>query len=553
MAIRIKNIQEMLVLLYIFIGFLTAQEQIIKHYGGFQVVTVPYDAVWTNDGKIAVTGITENDNSNWNSFIALFDSTYDCLWAKILHLNPWDISYKINQTDDGGYAVSGYTGPILGPVDFCLYKFDNFGNLRFAKSIGGSNNDVGFCFLKETDSDFLLSGHTNGFGAADYNIMLVRIDSIGNLEWARVIDFSGASGSHNSHETVIQFGGGYVVVCQATENMVIAQFDSLWNTVWAKEVSYLPSHHLLPSTVITTNDSGLVVLGDLTLPPSHVNDDIYLMKMDSVGNIEWTKRLGLEEENHNAAVALRSKTVVKIESGEYIINAHAYYSSGGIVISTPTIWKIGPQGNLIWMNTAEYKTGEGSRHPLLQTSDYGYLYWGTGSPPWSDSGLVTLIKFDSSGHTCMSDTFTYTVIDSSIYPSIAQIAPVINTINPTVVNLTPTIYDCSIYDSSVCEYQTAIKDFYDNFLGENSIIVNTSLFFNDRLEIRFFRSSPNPLRITIYNVLGRRVYENALRFTPNRVIIEGNRVGNLPAGVYFLLVDTSLRNIYRTKLIKIKD
>ncbi len=551
MAIKI-TIPKMLFVVVLFYSLLPAQDQVIKNYRGFQVQTVPHDAVWTNSGKIAVTGITADNNANWNSFIAIFDSTYDCLWAKILDYDPWDISWKIHQTHDGGYAFCGYTGSILGPVDFCIFKFDSLGDLQFAKSIGSSSNDVGFYSIKENDLGFLLLGHTNGFGATEYDVMLVKIDSIGNLEWAKTINYSGSSGSHDSHESIIRYSLGHVLVNQCSYNTVITKFDSLWNNVWAKEISYLPSRMLLPVTVIQTNDSALVVLGNV-LQTDLVWDDVYLMKLDNLGNIEWAKRLGLKETNHNVDVQLDARSVVQIESEEYIVVAHAFFDSGGIAISTPTIWKIGAQGNLIWVNTTGYKTAVGGSYAVTTTPDYGYLYWNAWGVPGSDSGLATIIKFDSAGATCISDTFAYIVIDSFINPSITPITSTINSINPTVNDLTPVITSPVIEDSVVCEYELGIQEDYRAITIENSEVVGVSTFFTDQIMIEFSGFSFSPVKIALYDVSGKLVYEAKSQVIPYHLIIAGERIKRLPVGVYFLLVSAQGKKICRTKLVKISD
>lgn len=544
-----KNISiKVLVLCLIIYSLLVAQDQIIRNYipvSGLGVKTVFHDAI-PSDGGYVIVGITADNNSNWDTFIAKFDSASNCLWARRIDINPWDICWSIIQTGDHGYAIGGYTGPIMGPVDYLLLKFDNAGNLQFAKTFGGTGNDVGFSVIRTLDAGFLMAGHTNGFGAAGYDMLIIKIDSTGNYQWARTIDFSGTGDFFK--KLITTNDSGYAVTGTVTNvYTLVAHLDSLCNPLWAK-IIYPPSSQMLQAQgLIQVVDGGIMTTAALCDSPSGLLNDIVNMKLNNQGNLEWARQISLRVNNCN--IQILPTDLIQKDADTYVGIADLFYDDTIFTYSAPCIYKFGLQGNLIWLNTAGHPEVMGGSRLFLVNND-DYLFWGNTEDALGDV-FPTSLKFDSSGNTCKDDTFTLTVIDSAIVLTAGQLSPTVNYINPTIEDVSPSVVIGTLSDSIVCEYFTAIQEVSKETIDDNFEVMTTTLFFDRQIELSFSKTTSLPISLVLYDIIGRPVYANSCQFTPFRLLITGEKIMRLPDGVYFLVINARHGNICIKKLIKL--
>lgn len=97
-----------------------------------------------------------------------------------------DIGYSVIQTLNGHYAVAGSTGSFgNGNTDVYLAFVDSMGWVRWEKSYGGFNNDIGKSIIQLADSGFVIAGYTNSFGSGGYDMYVVRTDKTGALIWQK--------------------------------------------------------------------------------------------------------------------------------------------------------------------------------------------------------------------------------------------------------------------------------------------------------------------------------------------------------------------------------
>ena len=57
--------------------------------------------------------------------------------------------------------------------------------MRWEKSYGGFNNDIGRSIIQLSDSGFVIAGYTNSFGNGGYDVLVVRTDKNGSLIWQK--------------------------------------------------------------------------------------------------------------------------------------------------------------------------------------------------------------------------------------------------------------------------------------------------------------------------------------------------------------------------------
>ena len=103
-----------------------------------------------------------------------------------------DEASSIQQTNDGGYIVAGWTSPLAtGSYYVYIIKIDSNGNMKWEKTFGGSNADWAFSIQQTIDGGYIVAGRTSSLGAGSYDVYIIKLDSNGNMKWEKT--FGGSS------------------------------------------------------------------------------------------------------------------------------------------------------------------------------------------------------------------------------------------------------------------------------------------------------------------------------------------------------------------------
>ena len=165
----------------------------------------------TNDGGYIVTGVTESYGAgNKDAYLIKTDASGDSLWTKTFGGLKFDLGNFVEQTDDGGYIVTGRTASFgAGSLDIYLIKTDGNGDLLWAKTFGGSSFDLGFSLQQTTDGGYIIIGGTDSYGSGDRDVYLIKTDVNGDLIWAKTFGGSGFDLGTSIQQTT---DGGYIIL-----------------------------------------------------------------------------------------------------------------------------------------------------------------------------------------------------------------------------------------------------------------------------------------------------------------------------------------------------
>jgi len=190
-----------------------------------------YSIQQTNDGGYIVTGeiINQNENAdnifealNRNICILKLDADGNLVWQKTFGGSSWDFAYSIQQTSDGGYIVAGGTMSFgAGGYDVYILKLDSKGDLVWQKTFGGCSDDVAYSIQQTNDGGYIVAGYTASFGAGGYDVYILKLDADGNLVWEKT--FGGSSGDWAN--SIQQTNDGGYIVAGYTQSFGAGYYD----------------------------------------------------------------------------------------------------------------------------------------------------------------------------------------------------------------------------------------------------------------------------------------------------------------------------------------
>ncbi len=298
--------------------------------------------------------------------------------------------FCIVNTNDKGYAVSGFTSSYgAGGMDIFLVKFDSLFNIMWTKTIGGRHDESGISMVQTKDRGYVITGGTNSYGdTVNNDVYIVKLDSMGTLQWTKTV----GGPALDIGDCIIQTNdGGYAITGDTYSygagdaDIYVIKLDALGNLKWTKTIGGTTGDY--GRSIIQTKDKGYAIAGTTTsFGKSSYN--MYVVKLDSVGNMKWSKTIGdtVYEEGYSV--------IQTVEGGYAVAGATSSFGSG---VNNVYVVKLDSTGSLTWAKTIGNTLGNDHGYRIIQTKDKGYAI--SGGTDYYNTGneVGHVIKLDSSG------------------------------------------------------------------------------------------------------------------------------------------------------------
>jgi hypothetical protein len=357
-----------------------------------------------------------NPECTTDYWVVKTDAAGNIQWQNTTGGNDYDNFCCIQQTADGGYIIGGsssssisgdktenYIG-LTAYDDYWIIKTDATGNIQWQNVIGGDFTDVLSSIQQTADGGYILGGSSNsdisgdktenswynlgGLPSSDY--WIVKIDSIGNIQWQNTIGGWDDDGVSSIDQTV---DGGYILGGSSSSDISgdktedtngypdywIVKIDSLGSILWQNTIGGNNWETLY--CIRQINDGGYVLggqsnsstSGDKT-EDSNGGYDYWIIKTDATGNIQWQNTIGGSADDWLYDIQQTS-------GGGYILAGMSGSGISGDKTENNTglidywIVKADTAGYIQWQNTIGGNKSD-YLFSIQQTADSGYILGG---------------------------------------------------------------------------------------------------------------------------------------------------------------------------------
>ncbi len=370
---------------------------------------------------------------------ALFLGEID--WVKSFGGTDEETAQSVIHTNDGGYAVLGYSkstdGDLEGksiPVnDYWVLKLDEEGNVDWSKTYGGSKDDRGQAIIQTSDGGYAVTGYAmsdDGDGSNNegfHDNWILKLDQLGAIEWEKSFGFSGHDHSYDILQTADGgfFFAGFLDITAALDDGTyykgnfltrhgVGEFwgtkiDANGNLEWRSY--YGGTNNDRAHAVIEADDGSFVMAGfseseDYDISNTKGSYDFWVIKLSATGELLWERSFG------GSGIEI-AYDIAKTDDGAYVVTGNTFSTDKDISMNhgESDIWliKIDDNGKLLWEKTfggSQFDAAQG----VSTTYDGGFIITGNSKSIDGDANEnqgendIWIIKTDPEGNLDLAGT-----------------------------------------------------------------------------------------------------------------------------------------------------
>lgn len=397
------------VLSFVFcIDMLYAQEWLWAVNAGGAASDEAFSTATDKEGNIYLTGYFGPDGisfgntsltnrGNYDIFIAKYNPDGEPIWARSAGGTGNDFGFSITVDPTGNICLTGtfendsiHIGSTslenLGGYDVFMAKYDELGNLLWAKSAGGAESDQGYGITTDSEANIYITGQltsssiqfdqTTIFNSSVgfSEIFLAKFDAGGNIQWGKT-----AAGSNNDIAYSIASGGSddlyitgffrslsigfdqvLLLNSAPAREMFIAKYSTGGDILWAKraggelnDLAYSVnriSDEIVAVTGSFRSDS--IIFGNTVLKNTQVGAlNFFVAQYDSSGQVIAAAGGGGLYDDHGFCAAADHSNSLFLAGGylsqAMILENDTLMNSGDSTFEM-FILKYGPAGNILW-------------------------------------------------------------------------------------------------------------------------------------------------------------------------------------------------------------
>jgi hypothetical protein len=305
-------------------------------------------------------------------------------------------------------------------------------SIEWQKSFGGSSGEQAECVKQTSDGGYVVAGYTRSNDGdvignnGEFDYWIIKISASSDVEWKKTYGGTNSEYARSIYQTT---DGGYIIAGISDSNdgdvsgghggndYWILKLSTLGDIEWQK--SFGGSNNDVANIVKQTTDGGYIIGGftnsiDQDVIGNHGGNDYWIIKLSSNGNVEWKKTFGGTNDEFVLNMAQSA-------DGGYVIAGYTLSNNGDVTGNHGGfdcwIVKINAIGVLEWQK-AIGGTLQDYAFDIQQTLDDGYIIGGYSNSNDGDIAVnagnidCLIIKLSNLGNIEWQKTFGGTSVDT---------------------------------------------------------------------------------------------------------------------------------------------
>jgi len=357
-------------------------------YGG-QYDDVANDIIALKDGYLLVGETNSFGEGNSDAYIVKVDKLGNKIYSAAYGGSNADVANAVVQIGDG-FMVTGTTSSFGNRVQsLYMLKLAKNGNKLWQKAYYSDKDDyyAGNDIIKISDTNMLIAGTEDhvSFFSSEVNIYLNAININGKRNG---IKRYGGEDPERAN-SIVSVSDGYVIAGESDTwghgglDAYVIKIDKDGNRVWHNAFGFDDDE--TANQIITTRDGGYIIVGT-TDSHYRTQKNVYVVKLSADGTREWQSFYGSKEADEGFAIAEAR--------GGYVI---AGYTKGTPNYDSDVyLLKIDTNGNILWEK--RYGSSKDDRANAIINVGDGFVVAGYSTSIESHSKDVYLLKIDENGN-----------------------------------------------------------------------------------------------------------------------------------------------------------
>tara|TARA_S200002703_G_scaffold91130_1_gene78588 strand:- start:53 stop:1261 length:1209 start_codon:yes stop_codon:yes gene_type:complete len=256
-------------------------------------------------------------------------------------------------------------------------------------TIGGTNIDEGKGIAVDSSDNLYIAGLTLSEGAGSDNILIVKYDFTGTIQWQRTL---GGTSEEDGVSGIAADSSNNVYIVSQTESegageydIIIAKYNSLGDIQWQRTLG--GTYNDQGKGIAVDSSNNVYITGRISATAGSA--DILIAKYNSSGTIQWQRTLSGTNQDFGEGIAVDSSNNV------YIVSFTKSEGAGNFDI---LIAKYNSSGTIQWQRTLSATIGFGgsAQGISVDSSDNLYIAGRTSSEGAGGSDIL-IAKYNSSG------------------------------------------------------------------------------------------------------------------------------------------------------------
>lgn len=487
------------------------------------------------------------------------------VWQKTLGGTLAEEGYGIALHPDGGYVIAGVAGSTDGdvsgihlptpptlPTDAWVVKLNASGGLEWQKCLGGTEYEAGLSIAAYADGSSLMAGYvvsndgdvSGNHGGGD--AWLVKLDSSGGIVWQKCL---GGTGNDVFYSVFATPDGGAIATGSSASpdgdvsgnhgdhDVWVVKVNATGDIEWQK--CFGGSALDVGLAIDTAPGGGYIIAGvtesaDGDVSGAHGGKEMWVVKLSANGTLEWQKCAGGTLNEVGTSLTVTS-------SGGYLVAGYTTSINGDVTGNNGNedawVVKLDASGNMEWQQC--YGGSNYDRAYGIKSGANGSFFF-TG---YSDYTLVTtppdlwVVKANEAGLIQGSVISGGTGTDQGAMLEVLSggnvvVAGSTNSSNGDVTGLHGSATDMWVVQ------------FDNSWVGTDAaqVLSNLELFPNpaigDELHLRYSLSTAHPVEIEITDASGKHMHHQTIRTEAAGAQECSLDVHSFPAGFYLLQLKT---------------